>query len=182
MKQWIVVACVFVLGTGLILAEKKTLTVTLKPVEGKNPPVMFNPTEMTINKSVPWQKSKTSEQGDAPVLDFTAADSTIITFETAFDTMATDESVYRKHIVPLENLINADETLKRPPLVKVIWGADSNSLPAFQGVIESMSSRYTMFLPSGVPVRATCTVRMKEASRANFKTPPSEDPCPPDGN
>jgi hypothetical protein len=179
MKQWIAVACVFVLGTGLILAEKKTLNVTLKPVEGKNPPVMFNPTELTINKSVPWQKSKSSEQGEGPVLEFASSDSAIITFETAFDTTATDESVYRKYIVPLENLTNVDDELKRPPMVKVIWGpgANSTSLPDFQGVIESMSSRYTMFLPSGMPVRATCTIRIKEASRASFKGA-DEDPCP----
>src|SRR5688500_14746062 len=142
MKQWMAAACVLVLGTGLILAEKKTLTVTLKPVEGKQPQVLFNPSEITINKSVPWQKGKTSE-GAGPVLEFTAADAGIIMFETAVDTTATDESVYRKYIVPLENLMQVDEQLKRPPRVKVIWGADSTSLPGFEGVIESMETRYT---------------------------------------
>ena len=177
MKQWIAVACVFILGTGLILAERKSITVTLKPVEGKQPQVFFNPTEITIDKSVPWQKSKSSQQGEGPVLEFTGADPGTLVFETAFDTTATDESVYRKFIVPLENLMKVDEGLKRPPRVKVIWGPDTNTLPAFEGVVESMSSRYTMFSPSGMPVRATTSISMKEASKAEAK-PSSEDPCP----
>lgn len=179
MKQWIAVACVFILGTGLILAERKSITVTLKPVEGKQPQVFFNPTEITIDKAVPWQKSKSSQQGEGPVLEFTGTDPGTLVFETAFDTTATDESVYRKHIALLENLMKVDEELKRPPRVKVLWGpgVDSNSFPAFEGVIESMSTRYTMFLPSGMPVRATTSISMKEASKAEAKSP-SEEPCP----
>ena len=52
-----------------------------------------------------------------------------------------------------------------------IWGArpDAGGLPAFEGVIESVGMKYTMFLPSGMPVRATCSVKFKEASRASFK-------------
>lgn len=49
--------------------------------------------------------------------------------------------------------------------VFIIWG----TLPEFAGVIESVSTKYTMFLPNGTPVRATCTLRFKEADRASFK-------------
>jgi hypothetical protein len=64
--------------------------------------------------------------------------------------------------------------------LKVIW-SNSNSLPEFEGVIESMSSRYTMFLPSGQPVRATTTINMKEAAGAKSKSQ-TEETCPPYGN
>ena len=59
----------------------------------------------------------------------------------------------------------------------MIWGADSNSLPAFEGVIESIATKYTMFLPSGMPVRATTSINMKEAASAKAKSP-NEEPCP----
>jgi hypothetical protein len=46
--------------------------------------------------------------------------------------------------------------------VVVKW--PGGKLPEFQGVIESVSTNYTMFLPDGTPVRATCRVAIREAS------------------
>jgi hypothetical protein len=43
----------------------------------------------------------------------------------------------------------------------VAWGG----LPAFEGVIESVSVKYTLFFPSGTPARATVSVRVKQADR-----------------
>ena len=37
--------------------------------------------------------------------------------------------------------------------------------PQFKGVIESLSVKYTMFMPDGTPVRATVNLRMKQANR-----------------
>jgi len=36
-------------------------------------------------------------------------------------------------------------------------------------VIESLSTNYTMFLPDGTPVRATCRVMVREASHLAVK-------------
>jgi hypothetical protein len=41
------------------------------------------------------------------------------------------------------------------------WGGS----PTFQGVIESLNVKYTMFMPDGTPVRATVNLRMKQATR-----------------
>lgn len=174
MKRWLAVSLLFILGAGLILAEKKTLTVTLAPMEGKAKAVFFNPTELTIEKSVPWQKQKsTSEQrSPEPVLEFTSPDSTVVYFETAFDTSGTNENVYRKYVEPVENLTLVDEELKRPPRVKVVWGP---GLPAFEGVVESVGTKYTMFREDGMPVRATTNISFKAASGAAIS---KEQPCP----
>src|SRR5262245_44255799 len=51
-----------------------------------------------------------------------------------------------------------EESEHRPTRVKVIFGG---GLPAFEGVIESVGTKYTMFLENGTPVRATCRVKMK---------------------
>ena len=60
--------------------------------------------------------------------------------------------------------VSRDEE-KRPPLVLLEWG----EFPRFKGVIESLSTEYTMFLPDGTPVRAICTITMKEADTVKAK-------------
>ena len=38
-------------------------------------------------------------------------------------------------------------------------------MPVFEGVIASLTTKLTMFMPSGLPVRATCGVKIMEAAR-----------------
>jgi len=51
--------------------------------------------------------------------------------------------------------------------VAVRWGVDK--LPDFEGVIESLSTRYVMFMPNGTPVKATCHVIVRECNQASVK-------------
>jgi hypothetical protein len=55
---------------------------------------------------------------------------------------------------------STDENKRRPHRCVVKWGA---TIPTFRCVIESLSTKYTMFSDAGVPLRATCTVKLKEA-------------------
>ena len=129
----------------------------------------YNPKEMGVDKSVPWQKAPTST-GDQPELQFTSAEGRSMSFELFFDGYEEGRNVHGD----VEKLLNlamvmeptGAEEKKRPTRVKVTWGA---GLPPFEGVIESIGTKYTMVLPTGVPVRATCSVKIKEASRASFK-------------
>lgn len=50
------------------------------------------------------------------------------------------------------------------------WGGS----PWFRGVIESLSVKYTLFLPSGTPTRATVNLRMKQAGGLSGKKQPGE--------
>jgi len=64
--------------------------------------------------------------------------------------------------------VQADEGEKderRPALVMTSWG----SLPEFEGVLDSLSVKYTMFSDRGFPVRATASVKFKEADKLSFK-------------
>lgn len=129
----------------------------------------YNPKELGVDKSVPWQKAPTST-GDQPELTFTSAEGRSMSLELFFDTYEKGTDVHGAHVAALLQLAmvmdpNGSEDKKRPTRVKVVWGG----LPAFEGVIESIGTKYTMFLPSGTPVRATCSVKIKEASRASFK-------------
>jgi hypothetical protein len=38
-------------------------------------------------------------------------------------------------------------------------------LPVFKGVVEQLTTKYTMFLPDGTPVRATVSLRMRQAGK-----------------
>ena len=50
---------------------------------------------------------------------------------------------------------------RRPHHCIVTWG--DGGLPRFDCVIESLSIKYTMFDTNGSPLRATATVKLKEA-------------------
>jgi hypothetical protein len=130
----------------------------------------YNPKELGVDKSVPWQKAPTST-GDQPELQFTSAEGRSMSFELFFDGYEKGENVHKKYVEPLLELAmvmkpEGKEEEKRPTRVRITWGG---GLPDFEGVIESIGTKYTMFLPDGVPVRATCSVKVKEASRASFK-------------
>jgi hypothetical protein len=47
-------------------------------------------------------------------------------------------------------------------------------MPTFNAVIESVSVRYVMFAPNGVPLRATVDVRLRQAAHVKVHvTPPA---------
>lgn len=129
-----------------------------------------NPEEIRVEKSVPWSKSKTSS-GDQPELQFTSAEGRSMSFELTFDSLEANSDVHAAYVSKLLALTmvmdpTGPEDKKRPSRVRVQWGAGGWG---FDGVIESVDVKYTMFLPNGTPVRATCTVKLQEASRASFK-------------
>jgi hypothetical protein len=127
----------------------------------------YNPKELQVDKTVPWQKksqaNKTQETGIQ--LEFTGAEGRSLTLELLFDGFETKSSVAGK-VETLNTMASvlepgsADETKRRPHLCVVTWGS---TVPTFKCVIESLSVKYTMFSDQGVPLRATCTVKLKEA-------------------
>lgn len=132
----------------------------------------YNPKELQVDKSVPWQKnphaSKTPEKGIQ--LEFTGAEGRSLSVELLFDGFEEKKSV-AKYITVLNTLASPldagskDENKRRPHHCVVTWGA----LPSFRCVIESLSVKYTMFSAGGAPLRATCTVKLKEADVVQMK-------------
>ncbi|HTE53309.1 MAG TPA: phage tail protein [Kofleriaceae bacterium] len=129
----------------------------------------FNPKELSIDKKVPWNKHK-STKANNPVLEFTDADPKDLSIELLFDGYEGQVNVYDEYIAPLEEFTKIIEAKKRPPMVIFLWG----KFPSFMGVIESLSTKYTMFLTNGTPVRATVTVKMKQADKLTVGTKEGE--------
>ncbi len=117
---------------------------------------LFNPKEYALSKSVPWTPQDSSGV-DAPALQFTTGQGETLDLELFFDTFE------RNHAVtdltgPIHNLALIDAGLHRPPRVLVSWGKLK-----FEGHIESVNQRFTMFRSDGVPVRATMSIKLREA-------------------
>jgi hypothetical protein len=144
---------------------------TISSLEGTRIVVtaVFNPKELQIDKTVPWSKQSAS-RSDQPSLEFSSADGRVMSFELMFDTFEAGTDVNTTFVDHLMKLALVQDPAgaaekRRPPKVSVKWG----KLPELQGVIEAVSTRYTMFEPDGTPVRATCRVTVREASRLSVK-------------
>jgi hypothetical protein len=120
----------------------------------------FNPKEVGINKKVPWNEHK-STKANTPELEFTDAAPKELQIELLFDTYEARNCVYKEYVSVLESFTQIiSQELRRPPMCIFLWG---KNFPSFMGVIESLNTKYTMFLPDGTPVRATVSLSMKEA-------------------
>lgn len=124
----------------------------------------FAPKEISIDKSVPWNKHK-NPKGDIPMLEFTNAENRNLTFELLFDAAEKGagasvlDKVTKLHRMTLIRENAGSESEKHPPRVMVSVGPEEFF---FRGVIESLSVKYTMFSAAGLPVRATCSLKIKE--------------------
>lgn len=137
----------------------------------------YNPKELQVDKSVPWSKVNQANNANTQGihLEFTGAEGREITVELLFDGYETGSSIAGQ-VAALETLSSVwkpnskKENERRPHRCVAKWGS---TLPAFRCVIESLSTKYTMFSPDGVPLRATCTVKLKEADVVSMaKNPP----------
>ncbi len=163
----------FVFATLTLLAAQAALapvSVTIKALEGNLGSANFNPDEITIEKSVPWTKSKKPE-GDAPELEFSSAEGKTISVNLLLDQNNGDKDVYGQTLTLLK-MAEIDSMTKRPPMVTFTWGS---RFPIFKGVISGLNVKYTLFLPDGTPTRASVSLKMKEASRASLSK--KQDDC-----
>ena len=147
----------------------------------------FNPKELQIDRSVPWSppgesgkdQSKNKTKGGID-LEFTGAKGRSLTVELLFDAFEEDAGDgfklgdLTKRISDLETLAAVrkpgakEEEFRRPHWCLAVWGTALNK---FQCVIESISTKYTMFARDGSPLRATVTLKLTEADSVSTKKP-----------
>jgi hypothetical protein len=127
----------------------------------------YNPKELSVEFAVPWnvnpQSNKAPQKGIQ--LEFTGAQGRSMSLELTFDGYETNTSVADSirdlhKMASVKKAGDADENKRRPYMCVVTWG---DTVQNFRCVIESLSTKYTMFSETGVPLRATCIVKLKEA-------------------
>jgi len=114
-------------------------------------PVMYNPTELSLNKSV-------LVQGEGSNIQFQRVNDDDLVVNLFFDTYdsKTDVRRYTDKIAALTQPTVGTGMRKEPPTVVFSWAG-----ALFTGMIVRLEQKFTLFLESGVPVRAELGVTFK---------------------
>ncbi len=134
----------------------------------------YNPKELSFDKKATWTDEPCGTPVDYANLQFTNGTAITMTVELLFDSYEADSQDVRPTIQSLLSLAMVDKKLKRPPLVTVVWGDNDMILSSgrFTGVVEGVTTKYTMFTSAGIPCRATASVSLKQADTVSV-TPAS---------
>lgn len=138
----------------------------------------FNPTEYTLSKSA--QLAEQAIPGlDSPLLQFVRGQAETLTADLFFD--STDNGTGER-VTPVTRstdrvyeLVKIDPSTHAPPVTDFSWGSsdfpgmhldseygNQQSRGSFRCVVESVRQRFTLFSSSGVPLRATLSVSLRE--------------------
>ncbi len=135
-------------------------------------PVLFNPEEYNVSRSVNYAKLDVPGT-DSPIMQFISGGETSLSMTLFFDTQndyirKTSDDV-REYMQPIMNALWIDGKLHAPPEAAFSWGGCF-----FKGIITDAKQSFTMFLPSGIPVRARLELTFKsseDALNARKKSP-----------
>ncbi|WP_186262177.1 peptidoglycan-binding protein LysM [Burkholderia gladioli] len=118
---------------------------------GDEIPVMYNPTELSLNKTVQLK-------GQGSNVQFQRVDDDDLTVSLFFDTYEkqSDVRALTNRIAALTQPTIGTAERREPPVVVFTWAG-----PLFVGMISKLDQKFTMFLSSGVPVRAELSVTLK---------------------
>jgi nucleoid-associated protein YgaU len=121
-------------------------------------PVLFNPEEYTLDLGNTIAEIGIPGLQKSPV-QYVRGNVRSLRMELFFDTYERTEDV-RVHTRRITSLLEPGPTTLAPPVLLFSW-----SSLQFQCVLETVSQRFIMFKPSGMPVRARLTVVFKEFAR-----------------
>jgi nucleoid-associated protein YgaU len=116
----------------------------------------FNPQEISISKTVHWQRIPVAES-DVMRAQFTHGEPAVLSLDLLFDTyeLGLDVRLLTDQVERLAT-VRGHGLLHRPPVCRMVWGTQGIF---FEGVLTSVTSSFTLFSPLGSPVRArlACT-------------------------
>ena len=124
----------------------------------------FNPKELQVTKKANW-KSTPAKKGQAPPPEYNGPEAASMTLEMFIDG-SEDEEGDGDVSKLVDQLVEACTPTKsstknqkpKPPGVKFAWGQKTY----LEGYMESVSAKYTLFRKGGKPIRAVCTIALKE--------------------
>jgi hypothetical protein len=133
--------------------------------------VQFNPATLTISKGVSWHAVYPAVEGGDAQPDLNAPEMVCggglpaeFSLDLIFDTTTLDNQDVRgftNQLLALTLLGGGDPSAEDedPPVVQFVWG----EFMLFEAVIKHVQIHYTLFLPSGIPVRARANVQFIQA-------------------
>ncbi len=131
----------------------------------------YNPKELQISHTIGWSDHPSiAGQNTNTLTEFAGTKPQTLSIELLFDGYETDgvagTCTVEEHIARLKTLATVrfpdseKEHERRPHYCLVAWG--ERGLPPLRCVIESLTTKYTMFSRTGQVLRATVTVAVKE--------------------
>jgi nucleoid-associated protein YgaU len=137
-------------------------------------PFQFNPKEVTIAKTAKWGRDPAKSAQKAGPPEFNGSEPCKLTMEMFFDASGDqDGSVVQAVeklftcLVPTQGSVGNQKPT--PPLVVLHWGP----IASFPGFVTSVSAKYTLFTPTGLPIRAVCSVAVEEMPNEPWRQNPT---------
>ncbi len=137
---------------------------------GERVEVLFNPDEYTLNKDTTFAQAAIPGLS-TPLLQFVHGNLRTLEMELVFDslerhthssrTVNPARSDVRQMTQKVVDLMAINPETHAPPIVLFGWGGLS-----FTGVLSRVNQRFTMFMDSGIPVRARLQVTFQEYKTA----------------
>lgn len=129
----------------------------------------FNPSEISISKSNKWEPANSSGT-NLPDVHFKGEGARSLTLTLTFDSYEARTDVREDTNKVLALMDSPEDKSKnskhtRPPHVMFRWG----SFETFPAVIIQLSQKFSLFLETGVPVRATLSVTLQEVPQEAVK-------------
>lgn len=137
--------------------------------------VQYNPTELSFEKGV--TSADINIPGlDTPLLQFIRGNAEKLTLELFFDTTDKGMGPVATSVTTLTDqiygLIKIDPDGHAPPICSFLWNSEFPGVDVqnvgnqlrneFQCIVESVRQKFTLFSPTGVPLRATLSVSLRE--------------------
>lgn len=126
----------------------------------------FNPNQLELSRSASWYAQRAVGFDRGAQQEFSGADPASLSVEVFLDASATPTSPQvRKKVEQLLSCCEVDPqslptNRPSPPWVRFSWGGFSTV--QFTAYVESVSAAYSLFSPTGEPLRATCRLSLKE--------------------
>jgi hypothetical protein len=141
----------------------------------------YRPKELDVQQTVPWTKHTNKSPDGSLQLEFSGADGRDASIELFFDASEISNGSVQNEIDKLTELAtvrdptSTKDEMKRPHHCVMVFGNVYKKRP-FTCVITSMATKFTMFSPTGDPIRATVSLKLKEMHLAKQgKAEPSKE-------
>jgi nucleoid-associated protein YgaU len=134
---------------------------------------IFNPKELQLSKKANWKSSPTKGK-KAPPPEYNGPEAASMTLEMFMDASEKEGGDVSKLVDQLVEACtptssSANNNKPKPPGVKFRWGTKTY----LEGYMESVSAKYTLFRKGGTPIRAVCTIALKEFPKDTGKQNPT---------